>query len=634
METNISIILSLNVIFTLYILVWGRCLLKFVGLKLTNPILKTSLSFIVGITSIVFVINLLMYIISMRAAVIVFILLTLFIIFRYRSFLSVTEWLEHPRTNLLFFAFLLTLLSLVHIGSGIYDSHFHQALSYTLLDGNFPPRSPWNPNVLLPYHYAFDLLMAIWSLVTLTPIYYVNDPIHITLGITTFGLIYGLMREANFNGRIAFCTAWGGTGMISLSAIDLAFSFFKSLCSVKNTFELYSAIVAATQFPHPQAYFAASLRWPVALEIPVLLLLVILAEKVLFTNIGKAPLINMLLVVVWSFLCLCEETLFAVFSISLVLFFTIKMLKSRKGGASILSFSILCTASLAFAIIQGGVLTTRLLLRPISPNTIPSALQVSPFSFDVNTTWPLLQFLHSGGLFVFIEMVAAPFLVIYFLRNTLIPHNMPPPSKFWLTVIFITFLVGYTVASFFHWRISPRQMERLFYFWIPSACIGFIFGHLLNRAPKLKSIKQFLMMFATISLLGSALFFGAQIAVSLAYWFVGSQRYEIQDKIAQGRWIHQQLPSGSVLVGFDPRYSGKFSFGGNKYMKFGLDTMAINTAIRDRNIPFLAKLGTHYFLTDTIGMSGNLTKAQLAPKTLVTLPDSLFHNGTILLRIK
>jgi hypothetical protein len=584
----------------------GRFWVRLLGMDKENALLKGTAACILGIAVFIVALNALCYALPFQTAVFTALAVNILaaVLGMKRAYFALKypdiSWMQPNRNAFMGIVIIFGLLiAFIHAGTAFYDAHFHQAVSFTLINDHFPLRWPWYPGLSLDYHYAFNLLMASTKVLTGIDMFYANDPMAIALTVSAicfvFGLIYSFTTSKWMSlwGSLTFALFYG------LTVIDTLNHTVEDLRNMSNLLDLQQWVDWIIANVPQSGFLFESFRWPVVLEIPVVLMVVFLLARIFEDPEWINPVRIIITGVLTGFVALCEETLFGAIGLGMMLVMLITALTRydlfKKVFLSLFSLGVIASM---VAVLQGGVLRSMVLggsmaADPILKSSINSELyfMAEPIgNFFDSISWKKMDI-----MMLLLLVVAAILFSLKYARR----------SKYILLVFCTIFVAGFFVAGIITNEYRADQFGRMYYFWIPSTGFGIILGAFIEKTTK--TWRRIGWGLGIVLISGSLLTVTGLFIRSSHFLFFSKQAVEIRTKIKAGSWMDDKLPKNAIVFGQDPRFSGLLSLGGNKYFDhLYLDTSAVNAALAVLDINYFIKSRINYLYLDTTQYASSL----------------------------
>lgn len=608
----------------------GNLLLQWIKMAPRNAVLWWSLSLICGVVQLIITVNALGHIIPFPAAVWTVLIIDAGLVTAFRRHIVCgTKLSWSARQKMLAaatFCGVGAALTYIHIGTHIYDAHAHQALAYTFLSGNLPPKSPWYPDFFMPYHYAFMILMSASKVVARIEILYSNDPWHVVLTLVSMSFVFGVLYEYTKKFVVASMAALFfvfGYGLVSVNLFKIVLENVGRELSLGGLLQMFTHI---NQAGFQESFFAASLRWPVVLEVPVLLTALLFVTE--FVRNDSTVLQKIVTGVLFGFIALCEESLFVIgaSAVALVLVWINVTRREHRLDKPIYAGIWIGLPAVFVALLQGGFFTTSLLINPLKMGSVPTVRGFHTFSFGWNFIpqfrgWPVTQYLYDANFWYLVDGILLTGVVI--LTGYLVVKkkgSLGVSLHYMAVYLGAIFISGFLAATFVHWSISPKQMDRMYYFWIPWLFTGALMGWLLERSRY--RWHRWCMVVCIGSLLSGSLLFTLSLAgTATGYLFFSKQKKLIEEKIRVGNWLNDHLPHNVRLSNFDPRYSGLMSHGGNRYLDKarGLDD-SLKQALERLDLEYYRRHNVTHIYLDTATYDPGVIQYLIHRSELVPIP--------------
>jgi len=468
--------------------------------------------------------------------------------------------------------------SLVVWGTFYADNIWHASLAMTIRNGNTHPLMwPWYPDYHYAYHYGFDLLMASTQDFCGINQFYSDKPWHVLIAVGIFAFLVGFVKRSfGGNFRAGICAGIFCLFLSSLSFPDALRGIFHVVQTAINISarEAYESLAEMYRRPshEPIALFDASLHRPSLIKYPVYFAFVYL--YVHGNKQGRGAIAHVVIhALLLAFLCLGDESMFGLACAGMSLFWLAEFLRAERGqrlAIVLRAASILLLAGIV-AIVQGGYFTTLL--------------------FHGNDQYPPGSLLHTGGQYDRFAIRPTPYfasrpLLTFdlhvwraFFMNYALPltgfialhwrifRQREPCSKEWFDAFLVwcfTFWVGFLLAGLVYIPFADQMISRLYPWPVASASVGIWMA--LWVWPKLEPRSKFrrLLALLLIAVLCFSTFvrMGAGACLSVAYQF-SNEKKRRERWVDFGQWIEHNIPPGSRTLGAEPRYTGRFSWGGH-----------------------------------------------------------------------
>lgn len=457
-------------------------------------------------------------------------------------------------------------------GTFNYDHAWHSTISLSIINGNIPLRWPWYPDYFLGYHYGVDLLKASTQDFCDISQFYSDKPWHIVFIIGTFLFVFGFVQR-HAGGKVALPFYAAGCFLFfEMLPFDLLVNVASQLVTKiqhgdhKGIYDLLSGFYG--EDPAASPYWMASLHKPSMLKYPLFLAIAYLttvrqsSNSQLFWHI---PVVSLLL----GFLALSEITMFVVLTGAIIVFFGWQAFKMDRKQmlTSLLSAGCVIFMAVLLALYQGGVLTAKLFYGHLQFPEGSQMARTGGFS-DIHIEFNILramldvEHIRNGLPFIGILVLSS----VYFMLNR---KAFSRELTGWAALLLITFFVGMSLGLLIQLPVKPTETMRFFLWPLGYVVLGLSLGNLLEnhmRPPVWQTKLAHVLLITAITFV-SILQILAGSVVSAGYQFSNTKR-QVARAEAFGKWLRENLDSDVRLFGFDPRYTGLYSYGGNSWRDF------------------------------------------------------------------
>lgn len=490
-------------------------------------------------------------------------------------------------------------------GTFNYDHAWHSTISLSIINGNIPLRWPWYPDYFLGYHYGVDLLKASTQDFCGISQFYSDKPWHVFFIIGTFLFVFGfVLRHAGGKVALPFYAA-GCFLLFEMLPFDLLVNVASQLVTKiqngdhKGIYDLLSGFYG--EDPAAGPYWMASLHKPSMLKYPLFLAIAYLITVRQSSNsqlLWHIPVVSLLL----GFLALSEITMFVVVTGAIIIFYGWQAFRMDRKQRSM---SLLCAGCVLFlavllALFQGGVLTAKLFYGHLQFPVGSQMARTGGFSdihieFNILSTILDVEHIRNGLPLIGILLVSSVYFVLY---RRVFSRELAS----WAALLLITFLVGMSLGLLIRLPVKPTETMRFFLWPLGYVVLGLSLGHLLEKhmRPSAWPTKLTHVVLIAMITLVSILQILAGSVVSAGYQFSNTKRQVARAEVF-GKWLRENLGSDVRLFGFDPRYTGLYSYGGNSWRDFMMmeDYKDYEKAKESIRYEFLKKHGISHLVVDS-----------------------------------
>ncbi|KAB2878369.1 hypothetical protein F9K33_13390 [bacterium] len=559
-----------------------------------NKLLIVVMSFFTGLFTFLSVLALLLNVMPLAIANIVLLTICVSVsisvlhearkIFR-QAFLEFEIKVRHKIYIIIFF---LTLISVgINFGTPTYDAFFHETLSTSMLNGNFPLKTPWYSDCYLAYHYGFDLLAASTQSFCFIDQLDVHRPWYFIFPVLIFLYLFTLFYSYFYrNYKLAVLCGIAFLFFSLTGLYDLVHFIGRILTGIETTSEIVSYFrrdlgYSLTNYISVSRHVLAFIKYPVFFTVVHILL---------FKKQDRNPFVFICVSsLLLSFLCLCDEPIFllTIVSIGLLLLLRTHILKFYDNKTEILMFLLVLSLTGLIVLAQGGLIPTKLFhgdqLLPKNSEIAAiggySTLLLKNPSQLFQTFWSLPFLLYK------LPVIVGVLIVTYWLVKT---KQFRSDLFSWSFVLIAVFISGLAVVSAFTLADDPKNIQRAFNLELGTVFLPLLLIIAAQKYRKFEKIftKNNMFLFVVIlTCFPSTLWISSRSLLSVRYYYSNTSDRDFMNRSVEfGNWQRKNLPKNSIMMGvsaeFDPelyernpseyqsnpadlRFSGLYSRGGN-----------------------------------------------------------------------
>lgn len=435
--------------------------------SITRFELLLPVGIIVGISIFTFIINLFSFIVVGRPAIIMAYLLTVCIGILYYQLKLPTEKISYPVKKSLIFFF----LSLIFWGIFIFwkgnnaligsDTNLYYSIAHTFLKGNFPPLTPWQPDIPLTYHLgSFQLLAAFYLFTNLSFEFlhiffsclfiFISSQIiiwiftrHQSVSSFLIGNICAAIILISF-GFFKFIIPHFPIHLPQIKSLTEFFFYIRNLPTVNQSIEVYGAVINLDAL----IYFIFH-SYGLVLALSLIVLLFYQTTKKFYLNLIVSAICI-------SSLALIDESIFIFIAPSLVIGYILLGNENKTVRKNIRDMILVFVLATTIILFQGGVITNSLFLKTDLEKSIlinPSKTQVKDdFSkyhyfqetskiFELKNEWLPFQWFNIGADL----MIIIPIIFLIFIKSA---KDRVFVLTFYFSGIFSLLAYNYIVPKF------------------------------------------------------------------------------------------------------------------------------------------------------------------------------------------
>lgn len=508
---EIAFILILFFSFLFFLWLFGfQILRKFAGINFLPFLIPGGLIFSLSFT--VVAINLLAFIFPVKYALVIYLLCILVTTFKLNNFQSLR--LEGISFKEILFLF----LTIIFWGVLIFwkanfvlwggDRNIYYAVASTFLEGNFPVRTPWQPDEIFSYHYGISLLLSFFSFFSGASYDFAHIFIASVIILSIPVFIFSFIRVKNFY-TFLFSSLISSIAIISFGFIKIPFP--KLPFAIPEIYSINELVIWLRQLPTARNTID-TLGTPVDLDgalyslfhpfgLCIILLIIGFSRFTIPANRYKIWTLEALVLVS---LGLINEVFFPPLFLLFFLNLAFCVLKNRSKKNIIFSTVILLVTILV-VLFQGGVISQTLL----SNKNYPQSLRIFPdpgleggrfINYQLGQAKTRFLSLNPEfGAFkwfsIGVEVLFILAFIIFILRKKILKDSFF--LNLYLSGIFFLFLY-FSILPIFETYNSNRILAVSY--WCFSLLIIFLVYELVKV---LKKYKIFILVILTIFLLPS-----------------------------------------------------------------------------------------------------------------------------------
>jgi hypothetical protein len=534
--------------------------------------------------------------ISMIAALIILVIAAITAVKVSRIDLRHFYRIKLEKTPLLIILAILLINILAFVGFSDKDSGFHEALSLSLQNGNFPIQYPWYPGWYFPYHYAYNLLCASVSEFSGLLMIDAHKPIYILFVSSAFLMVSAILQNTLklSTGKAILYT------VLLIGAAPLAYLSFQvnndiPIDSLKQLQILFADIRNGDVLVLNN-YVAEIRHAPSMLKFPVFL-----TALYVYLFHDSSVLKYLILAFVLALTTLIDEPL-AIIMIGVIGIIELNNSVRSKNKINLLRLLISALMLIILVLIQGGLIPTQIFYHnQILPEGSIIAQSGGISNIILRPAKEVIELLIKPKILFFHAIVILAYLIIR-------KRNDAPQALKLLQITTIVYFTGFFFMLIFTFNELEKNWYRTFY----SMLYLFSFIYLIYIiASKIKK-KSFAIFLSTLILVPSIVWYVATIGLSLGY-FIGETKPIKLQLAKNGEIIRENIRADAILMSIDNefevnrylsdplnnRFTGLYSIGGYRPRDYSYipDYNRFVEAKKCVDQEFLDKMNVDYILT-------------------------------------